>query len=100
MPRARRKAPVSLRTLPVLRGLVRAGEERLTPRGRYLLGLLMVLGLAGLDTRRTAVFMPFCAVAGLFASASLFAFLRRPRVRLSGGLPERVTAGTPSAVRL
>jgi uncharacterized protein (DUF58 family) len=89
-----------LRDLPVVRGLVRAYEERLTPRGRWLLGLLLVLGPAGLDTRRTGIFILFSAAAGLFAAASLFAFLRRPRVRLTGGFPPRATALTPVSVRV
>lgn len=100
MSRGRRTGGRSLRDLPVVRGLVRAYEERLTPRGRWLLGLMLVLGPAGLDTRRTCIFILFSAAAGLFASASIFAFRRRPRVRLTGGFPSRATALAPVPVRI
>ncbi len=85
----------SLRRTPLLGGLLRAWDVRLTPRGRYLLVVLGVLALVGLDTRRTQVYILFAAAAGLFLSAMAFAFRFRPRVQLDCPLPLRATAGTP-----
>lgn len=89
----------ALADLPVVRTLVRAYEDRLTPRGRYLLWCLFAFALLGLDTRRTQVYLMFAAAAGLFTSAAAFAFLPRPRARVSGRVPDRATAGRSLAVR-
>ncbi len=95
MPKANEDIGASLRRTPLLGGLLRAWDVRLTPRGRYLLVVLGVLALVGLDTRRTQVYILFAGAAGLFLSAVAFAFRFRPRVRLDCPLPLRATAGTP-----
>lgn len=79
--------------IPILNILVRTYRRRLTTRGRYLLWVLMVLAVLGLDTRRTQVYLLFSAAAGLFLMASFFSLGRRPRVRMSWSLPGHATAG-------
>jgi uncharacterized protein (DUF58 family) len=88
-----------LRRTILVGGVLRAWDTRLTPRGRYLLVVLGVLALVGLDTRRTQVYILFAAAAGLFLSAIAFAFRFRPRVRLECPLPLRATAGTNLTLR-
>ena len=85
----------SLRRVPILRQLIRAYQERLTARGRYLLWTVIVLGVLGLDTRRNQVFKLFAVAAAIFLVAALFAFLPRPKVRLESRLPLRAAALTP-----
>ncbi len=91
---------VDLRRLPLFGRLVRQYQDRLTPRGRYLVWALAALGLMGLDTMSTRIFVLFSVAAGLFLAAGAFSFRRRPRVELAGGLPVRATAGTPVTFRL
>ncbi len=79
----------------ILRKIIRAYQERLTGRGRYLLWTVMVLGVLGLDTRRNQVFKLFAGAAAIFLVAALFAFLPRPKVRLECRLPLRAAALTP-----
>jgi uncharacterized protein (DUF58 family) len=81
--------------LPVVRKAVRLYHERLTRRGQYLLWSMVVLAILGLDTRRTFVFWLFSMVAGMFAAATAFTVLRRPRVHLECRFPERATALRP-----
>jgi uncharacterized protein (DUF58 family) len=97
MSRAQEDLGIRLRRLPLVGGLLRSWDQRLTPRGRYLLVALGVLALVGLDTRRTQVYLLFAAAAGLFLSSVAFALRFRPKVRLECALPQRATAGTPLA---
>ena len=82
--------------------LVRAYQDQLTARGRYLLWTASVLGLAGMDTRRSQVYVLFAATAALFVLAALYEAARPPRARLEAALPSRATAGTvlPFRVRV
>jgi uncharacterized protein (DUF58 family) len=90
---ARERRP--LRTLFIVGRLVRQWEERLTPRGRYLVAATVLLGLMGADTRRTQVYVLFCIGAGLLAAAMTPALFLRPRARLECALPARATALAP-----
>jgi uncharacterized protein (DUF58 family) len=93
-----RQAP-PLRAMPLIGALVRAYEEQLTARGRYLLWATGLIGLLGLDTRRAQVFVLFSVAAGALALAWLSARAFRPRARLECALPGRVTALVPLALR-
>jgi uncharacterized protein (DUF58 family) len=84
-----------LRQVSILRKGIRAYQERLTARGRYLLWTVMVLGVLGLDTRRNQVFKLFAVAVAIFLVAALFAFLPRPKVRLACRLPLRAAVLTP-----
>ena len=99
MPQAPEPLGVRLRRVPLLGGVLRSWDVRLTPRGRFLLVALGLLGLAGGDTRKTQAYLLFAAAAGLFAAAVAFAFRPRPRVALECVLPPRATAGTPLTLR-
>ena len=87
-----------LREIAVLRKIIRAYQERLTARGRYLLWTVMVLGVLGLDTRRNQLSKLFAVAAAIFLVAALFAFLPRPKVHLECRLPLRAAALTPLPV--
>jgi uncharacterized protein (DUF58 family) len=84
-----------LRQVSILRNIVRAYQERLTARGRYLLWTVTVLGVLGLDTRRNQVFKLFAVAAAILLVAAVFAFLPHPKVRLVCRLPLRAAAHTP-----
>ncbi len=69
---------------------------RLTPEGFVLLIATLLVGLAGVDVRFSAIYMLFCAMAGLL----LAGWLARPLARSTGlrvslRHPERVSAGQP-----
>jgi len=87
-----------LREIPGLRKIIRAYQERLTARGRYLLWTVMVLGVLGLDTRRNQAFKLFAVAAAIFLVAAVLAFLPRPQVHLECRLPLRAAALTPLPV--
>jgi len=89
----------SSRTLPLVGKLVRTFQDRLTPRGRYLFCAMLILGAAGLDTRRTQVFTLFAVGAALFIVSSLWGLLLRPKVRVECGYPRHTTAMQPVPVR-
>ena len=59
----------------------------------------VILGLAGLDTRRTQVFMLFAVAAALFLASSFWGLFLRPRVRLECHLPRHTTAMQPVPIR-
>lgn len=84
-----------LRRRPVIRTLVALWENRLTPRGRYLLATTAILAALGLDTGVRRVYFLFAVAAGLLVVAMALACRRRPRASLDCALPERATAGTP-----
>lgn len=48
----------------------------------------------------TRIYVLFALGFGVLVAATLFALRPRPRVRLSGGLPARATAGTPVSFRV
>lgn len=100
MPAAPEPLGVRLRRAPLLGGLLRSWDVRLTPRGRFLLIALALLGLAGGDTRKTHAYLLFSVASGLFAAAVVFAFRFRPRVDVACELPPRATAGTPLTLRV
>lgn len=77
--------------------LLRAWEGRLTGRGRWLLGATLALGLVGLDTRRSQVFVLFSLSAAALVLAWLLTRWRRPAVALACQLPTRATAGRTTA---
>jgi uncharacterized protein (DUF58 family) len=72
---------------------VRAYEERLTSRGRYLLWASFAIGVLAADTRRSQGFLLFAACAAALLLALLMNALRRPSLALSCALPQRATAG-------
>lgn len=84
--------------MPVLRGLIYAFEERLTPGGRYVLLATAAFALIGVDTRRTHAFVLFSAGAAAVLLALLALRFRCPPVRLDCRLPERLTALVPREV--
>ncbi|HEY3122161.1 MAG TPA: DUF58 domain-containing protein [Vicinamibacteria bacterium] len=88
-----------LRARPVLGPLVRAYEERLTARGRFLLWATVAFAFLGADTRRTDNFVLFAAAASTLLVAVLLTAFRRPKVRLECRLPFRATALTPVPVK-
>jgi uncharacterized protein (DUF58 family) len=79
---------------------VRVYEDRFTARGRYLLWALAAFALIGADTRRTQVFQLFALAFALFVVASVYVFLRRPRLVINGRLPSRLTAQRPLQLHL
>jgi len=85
--------------IPLVRRLVRQYREQLTPRGQYLLWSVVVLGVLGVDTRRSFVFWLFAMAAGMFLAAAVFTAFRRLRVRLECQFPERATALRPVTVQ-
>lgn len=95
---ALRRPPPPLRATPIIGALVRAYEEQLTGRGRYLLWATGALGLISLDTRRSHGFMLFAACAAPLLIAWLFHRFRAPPVALEWTLPVRATAGRAVAV--
>ncbi len=93
---ARRLPP--LRATRVFGRLILLYEDRLTVRGRALLGAIAILGLLGADTRRSQIFKLFAiGLATLVVSAAI-AQLRRRRFTIECTLPTRSTAGTPVRV--
>ncbi len=84
---------------PLAALLLRLLRERLTARGRYLLGATALLGLLGLDTLRSQVFLLFAAAAAVLLVAFAFAFAPAPRADFECPLPARTTAGRPAIVR-
>lgn len=92
------RTPPPLRARPLVGALVRAYEEQLTARGRFLLWSLAAFALVGLDTRRSGVFVLFAMAAGAFFTAWMATRFRRAGVALTGSLPARATAGVPLAV--
>jgi uncharacterized protein (DUF58 family) len=89
----------SLRSWPLVRALVRGYEDHLTTRGRYLLWTALVLGVAGMDTRRTQIHMLFAGAAALLVVAAFVEGAPRPRARLECPWPSRMTAGTALTLR-
>jgi uncharacterized protein (DUF58 family) len=87
--------PRPLRSLPLFGGPIRAFQDRLTPRGRYLFVTVVAFALLGLDTRARQVYVLFSLAAGLYVTATIFGFRPRPRVELSCRIPDRATVGTP-----
>jgi uncharacterized protein (DUF58 family) len=69
-------------------------QGRLTPRGRYLLGVTAAFALLGLDTAARKVYMLFSVPAGLLIVAFVVMLRRPPRATVACRLPERVTAGS------
>src|SRR5512139_2660517 len=68
-------------------------RRRLTRRGRFLLAATFGLAFVGADTRRALVFVLFALAAPPLLLGLRLLFRGRPAVRLSGGLPLRLTAG-------
>jgi uncharacterized protein (DUF58 family) len=91
------RAPAA-RRVRVLARLVQLHQERLTARGRFVMWTMLALGVLGLDTHRTQVYMLFAPAAAMLLVAAVYALYSRPRVRLDCRLPERATAQTPVGV--
>ncbi len=85
----------SLLDRPLIRNVVSLWENRLTPRGRYLLGVTSVFALLGFDTGARQVYILFSIGTALLIMSMLFALRPRPRALLACRLPDRATAGTP-----
>jgi uncharacterized protein (DUF58 family) len=68
---------------------------RLTTSGKYLAGACLLCVVTGSSTLELPIFNLFLGVAALFATAFLMGALARPRVTVSGGLPEKASAGQP-----
>jgi uncharacterized protein (DUF58 family) len=83
----------SLDSSHLYRAVRRIWSERLTTRGRFLFVACLLIGLAGLDTRRSLAYQLFAAASGPFLVAWVVALRRPPRVRLEGEIPLRLTAG-------
>src|SRR5438045_2345925 len=81
-----------------MRRFVRAAvffwENRLTPRGRYLVGTTAIFALLGFDTRTRQVYILFSISAALLVLSTLFSLRPRPRASLACRLPDRATTGT------
>lgn len=75
-----------------LRGYYR---RRLTARGRFLLLAALAIGFVGVDTRRALAFVLFALAAPPLLAGLATLFRARPRLRLLGRLPARLTAGRP-----
>ncbi len=87
----------SARLFQAIRGLY---LRRLTARGRFVLLATVAVAFVGVDTRRALVFMLFGLAAPPLLMAVLHLFRSRPAVRLTGRLPERLTAGRDIVVPL
>ncbi len=83
---------VPLRARAYVGPVVRLYEQRFTSRGRYLLWATAAFALIGADTRRTQVFELFAIAFSLLVVASVYVAFRRPRLTVTGRLPERLTA--------
>ncbi len=88
----------SLAQIPVVGRILEQYRERLTPRGQYLLWIVVALAAVGMDTRRTQVFILFSVAAGLFVVAAIYAFLPAPKLKLDCRMPERATALVPLSI--
>jgi uncharacterized protein (DUF58 family) len=93
------RRPRALRSLPVVGGLLRAYEDRLTARGRALFWAVLVLGGMGVDTRRSQVYVLFAIALGALLLAVLGDLFPRPRAILECALPARATALVPVTFR-
>lgn len=72
---------------------------KLTPLGRQAV-FIMFLSAIGLITVEIPIYQVFCGIVVLFGMAELTGTLVRPRLRVSGALPERVSAGERAEGRL
>ena len=88
-----RRRVLTLESSYLVRAVLRLYYERLTSRGRYVLWLSLIVGLVGLDTEQALGYILFAIAAGPLLVAVLPALRWRPRVRLDGDLPTRLTAG-------
>jgi len=82
----------------LFRALWRFYRRRLTQRGRFLLGAVVLLALLGVDTRRSVNFVLFSVAVPPLLLAVLQLGRRTPRLRVQGRLPSRLTAGRPLGV--
>lgn len=93
-----RRPPPPLRSIPLVGAVVRAYEEQLTARGRYLLWASFVVGLISADTRRSHGFLLFAAGTAPLVLGWLLHRFRAPPVALAWMPPARATAGRAVAV--
>src|SRR5579863_3400699 len=91
-------AEVQYESIRFLARLMQQYRERLTARGRYVLWVMVVFALLGLDTLSSQVFALFAVVAGMFVVGAVYAFFPRPKVRIECRMPQRATALTPLSV--
>ncbi|HET7745808.1 MAG TPA: DUF58 domain-containing protein, partial [Vicinamibacteria bacterium] len=91
--------PRPLRSIPVVRAVLRLYEGRLTARGRAVFWATLAAGLVGADTTRSHAYVLFAVGAATLAVSALWASFRRPRATLACNLPSRATAGVPVEVR-
>ena len=94
--------PRSLRPVALLGKVIEIHQETLTPRGRYLLWVTVILAVLGFNTRQHQGFKLFAVVVAMLLVASIVLFLRAPKVRFDCRLPSRATAlrSIPIRVRL
>ena len=70
---------------------------KLTTAGKYLAGACLLCAVTGSSTLELPIFNVFLGMAALFGAAFLMGAFARPRVTVSGGLPEKASAGQPVA---
>lgn len=67
-------------------------QFKLTPVGRMAV-FLMFLSAIGIITTEIPIYLLFCGIVALFGVAEIGGTLCRPRLRVTGTIPEKVTAG-------
>ena len=85
-----------LASILLFRHLQRFFQRRFTARGRFLLVAALAVGFVSLDTRRALGFVLFALAAPPLLVALPALFARRPRLKVLGRLPSRLTAGRPA----
>jgi uncharacterized protein (DUF58 family) len=68
-------------------------RNALAPGGRLLLIAVVFAGALGAISLQMPVYHVFCVLCGLYIVARLAGWVLRPRVSISGSLPERASAG-------
>ena len=91
-----------LPTLGFLDNIFEIHREVLTPRGRYVFWMTVILAVLGVNTRQHEVFKLFAVAAAMMFMASIALFLRAPKIRFDCRLPSCATAwrSIPIRVRL
>src|SRR5579859_4075395 len=92
-------AEAQYESIRFLAKLMQQYRERLTARGRYVLWVMAVFALLGLDTLSSQVFALFAVAAAMFIVGAVHAFFPRPKVRIECRMPQRATALTPLPVK-
>jgi Uncharacterized conserved protein (some members contain a von Willebrand factor type A (vWA) domain) len=67
-------------------------QFKLTPSGRMAV-FLIFLSAIGIITTEIPIYQVFCGIVAVFGVGELLGLLMRPRLKISGTLPARITAG-------